>query len=552
VTNPDHTPLAHPLLPTAGGERIAALDVIRGFALIGILLMNIEFFNRFTGDSGMGIAQGLSGPDLWFSYFVQYFVTGKFWTIFSTLFGMGFAIMLMRAQAAQRPFLGPYLRRILALAVFGALHHILLWNGDILFGYAAAATGLLIVLYGRLKLILPAIVLFAALVAVPGMGWGGGVAGAIAYFGLLAWYLRCPERITVFKRSMPLLKIVCALLGVAGLLTVAGGLLAPGLQASMRWMLPMTGALLVLLAVLMLRFHHPASARPWRTGAGLYALMMLISVAAGLAQTMTAAPAGAPVAVHKAGPEANAAAEQKKRVDSMLAERKAKKETELRVLTKGSYSEVVAMRTQGFLEEAPGQIGFATQIITMFLIGLWFVQSGVMANTGAHLPLFRKLALIGLPLGIALGLAGGAIATAADDTMSNGYTLALGLLMLGNLPASIGYIALVVLMLHSKGVGKRISVLAPFGRMALTNYLTHSLVFSFIFYGYGLGWFGIERIWQCACVCAMVLLQVPLSHLWLSRFRYGPLEWVWRAITYWQLPAMRITPADRGGALQAA
>ena len=130
--------------------------------------------------------------------------------------------------------------------------------------------------------------------------------------------------------------------------------------------------------------------------------------------------------------------------------------------------------------------------------------------------------------------------------------LAAGLLMLGNLPASLGYIGLVVVMLSSRSAFARIGVLAPFGRMALTNYLTHSLVFSTIFYGYGMGQFGMERIWQFACVCAMVLVQVPLSHLWLSRFRYGPMEWLWRAIMYWHLPAMRIAPAAPAGALQPA
>src|SRR3954462_12462121 len=95
------------LAPVAISERIQALDVVRGFALIGILMMNVEFFNRATSELGMGIQPGLTGINLWVSWFVAYFVIGKFWTIFSLLFGMGFAVMLTRAEAAGRNFVVP-------------------------------------------------------------------------------------------------------------------------------------------------------------------------------------------------------------------------------------------------------------------------------------------------------------------------------------------------------------------------------------------------------------------------------------------------------------
>ncbi len=569
------------MAPTAPAERIEALDVIRGFALIGILLMNIEFFNRYSQEAGMGIEPGLSGANLYFSYFVQYFVTGKFWTIFSMLFGMGFAVMLMRAESAQRSFLVPYLRRIVALAIFGALHHIFLWSGDILFGYAAGAAGLLIVLYGRGRYILLSMIVFACIAAVPGLDGSAAIAGSIAYFGMLAWYMRCPDNITVFKLNVPIFKIVTRFIMVAALTAILVGLFAPGLPREAKVMAPVIGTLALVLSVLMVRGHPHVATRSRQMGVGLYLFTMLMVASVGAVQyyvpnpdnalmQQSAAPATVAVAAKPglaapaaakpgAAParqtEAERIAEKRKQRDDMLAKYKANKERELRVLKTGSYLDVIALRTERFLEEAPGQVGFATQVITMFLIGFWFVQSGIMANTGANLPLFRKLALIGLPLGIGLGLAGAQIATfGTPGTMGtpNGFMFASGLLMVGNLPASVGYIALVVLMLHSRSVFSRISVLAPYGRMALTNYLTHSLVFSFVFYGYGLGLFGIERIWQLACVCAMVLVQIPLSHMWLSRFRYGPVEWLWRAITYWQIPAMRNAPSSQAGRVQPA
>jgi uncharacterized membrane protein YeiB len=180
----------------------------------------------------------------------------------------------------------------------------------------------------------------------------------------------------------------------------------------------------------------------------------------------------------------------------------------------------------------------------MFLLGTWFVRSGVMADTGAHLPLFRKLAMVGLPLGIGMGLVGSLIATShVPGAQNDGFGLANGLLMTGNLPASLGYVSLVVLMLHSRSPLAKIRVLAPYGRMALTNYLCQSLVMSSIFFGYGLGQWGMGRASQLIVALALCAVQVALSHWWLARFRYGPAEWLWRAITYLKIPAMRIDPA---------
>jgi len=182
ATETSETPPAPiPLAPVAENQRIEALDVVRGFALLGIFLMNIEWFNRPIAALGIeGMPRGLTGADWLASWFIAYFVQGKFWTIFSLLFGMGFAVMLVRAERAGREFIKVYLRRILALAVFGAVHFIYVWEGDILFSYAVGALALLIVLYGR------AAPLLAAGAALVGLGVGTGsdlffrVAGGLA------------------------------------------------------------------------------------------------------------------------------------------------------------------------------------------------------------------------------------------------------------------------------------------------------------------------------------------------------------------------------------
>jgi len=79
--------------------------------------------------------------------------------------------------------------------------------------------------------------------------------------------------------------------------------------------------------------------------------------------------------------------------------------------------------------------------------------------------------------------------------------------------------------------------------MAFTNYILHSLIFTFIFMGYGLGLFGkLGAGSTLLLVVAVYSLQVVFSSIWLSRFRFGPLEWLWRSITYNQAQQMFKAP----------
>ena len=124
--------------PIAGPERIDMLDALRGFALFGILLMNLEAFTGPITQAITGIDARLAGADRWSDAFIYIFVQGKFWTLFSTLFGVGFALMFDRLQARGGDFLTIYRRRLWALLAFGLLHVLLIWEGDILLTYALA------------------------------------------------------------------------------------------------------------------------------------------------------------------------------------------------------------------------------------------------------------------------------------------------------------------------------------------------------------------------------------------------------------------------------
>ena len=109
------------LAPQPPEDRLHLMDALRGFALLGILLMNIEGMAGAPMASMTGVDPALAGADRWADTLIYLLVQGKFYPLFSVLFGMGFAVMAQRAQAAGRPFVGLYLRRTLLLALFGLL-----------------------------------------------------------------------------------------------------------------------------------------------------------------------------------------------------------------------------------------------------------------------------------------------------------------------------------------------------------------------------------------------------------------------------------------------
>lgn len=575
------------LAPVAGSERIQALDVVRGFALIGIFLMNIEFFNRPIAELGMGLPDTATGADWWAGYLIYVLVQGKFWTIFSLLFGMGFAVMLTRAERAGRGFLVPYIRRIGALAVFGALHHIFLWPGDILFSYAVGAMCLLLLLWARWWALLLIVVVSFGLGAVPGMDWMGQVGFGLFTMLLGALFLNTEARIGGDGRTsgLPWLSLVFFVVGVGMLVAgfVAGQV--PNFPADARFPLWIGAFFMLLLGVLSWRFKDPKDARPRRLGGTMYAIPMLVMLSFGLLQVFGPArpkASEAQVAAATAEIQAEEAKEKAAKENPALAKAEAAKKdkakpaeksdaekaamrearsrmnraeheedvaTERRLVTGGSYMALVRDRAEEFKEHAPGEFGFATLIVGMFLLGYWFVRTGIMERPAEHLPLFRRMAMIGIPLGVGLGIAASLIATHQSPGMERDpYQIAMAMMMLGNLPACLGYVGLVVLLLHGRSPLRRIAVLAPLGRMALTNYLTHSLVSSLVFYGYGAGYFGVGRAAQVGFVFVVIALQVVFCTWWLSKFRYGPMEWLWRAITYWQIPAMRREPVGAVGA----
>ena len=151
----DETPLiGPPMEPVREPERIHALDVLRGFAIFGIFMVNIAFFSMPLMEAiGQGVGEETAADRVAHSI-VKAFFEFKFVSTFSLLFGMGLVIQMSRAAKCNRPFVGLYLRRTFLLMAMGAMHGLLLWYGDILFIYSFVAILVLLIRKSRPKVML--------------------------------------------------------------------------------------------------------------------------------------------------------------------------------------------------------------------------------------------------------------------------------------------------------------------------------------------------------------------------------------------------------------
>jgi uncharacterized protein len=179
------------------------------------------------------------------------------------------------------------------------------------------------------------------------------------------------------------------------------------------------------------------------------------------------------------------------------------------------------------------------KVLGMFVLGLWAVRRGIVAEPQAHRELlvrWRRLGwLVGLPANV------GAVWAASHwsyGSLEPGALLGVAGQAVGFPLLAIGYVTTMTLAVLDH---RRLLWLAPMGRMALTNYLTHSLVCVVLAYGFGVGlWWQVGASSAMGIGLLIIAAQIPASAWWLSRFRYGPAEWVWRRLTYGQPLAFRV------------
>lgn len=136
------------LAPISEGERLDVIDVIRGFAILGIFLVNMQDFNSPWLYMEPGVLWG-SKKDLFASSFIDIFAQASFYTLFSFLFGYGIIIFKERAIKKEYRFVPLFSRRLFFLLILGIIHAFLIWHGDILITYAII--GFIFLLFHNLK-----------------------------------------------------------------------------------------------------------------------------------------------------------------------------------------------------------------------------------------------------------------------------------------------------------------------------------------------------------------------------------------------------------------
>ncbi len=208
---------------------------------------------------------------------------------------------------------------------------------------------------------------------------------------------------------------------------------------------------------------------------------------------------------------------------------------------RGSYADqfrqraatAVGMQTETFL------FFMVWRVTGLMLLGMALFKLDVLAAAGSDRFYKRWIAaalLVGMPV-IAYGLS---VNAGRAWGMPESFFLGLHFNYWGSLFVALGWISVVMLVCRKELLPGLRSRLAAVGRMAFTNYIAQSVLGTFVFYGFGLGLFGsVDRVGQVGVVLAIWIIQLAWSPWWLERFRFGPLEWVWRSLVYWRMQPMR-------------
>jgi uncharacterized protein len=212
-----------------------------------------------------------------------------------------------------------------------------------------------------------------------------------------------------------------------------------------------------------------------------------------------------------------------------------------RIYSRGRYAEQVALRAEELPYDVTPDIDDA-YVLAMFLLGLYAGRRRIFHDVPAHFPFLRRVQRWGLLIGIAGNaafVAGGAFDPSPTSVMQNVGRMCL---VVAAPAMTFFYASTIVLLAQRETWRRRLAPLAAVGRTALSNYLLQSLICTTIFYSYGLALFGkVSPSAGLLLTVAIFLVQIPLSVWWLRRFQFGPIEWLWRSLTYWQRQPMRVS-----------
>src|SRR5207249_1987973 len=211
-----------------------------------------------------------------------------------------------------------------------------------------------------------------------------------------------------------------------------------------------------------------------------------------------------------------------------------------RIYSRGTYVEMIEFRAR----ELPGDLLPDTDdayILMVFLLGFYAGRRGIFHHVSVHLPFIRRVQRWGLMIGVA-GNAAFAVGGSFDPSPTSVVQNVGRLCLLFAAPAMCFFYASTIILLTQGEVWRRrLAPLAAVGRMALSNYLLQSLICTTIFYSYGLELFcKVRPSLGLLLTIIIFFIQIPLSVWWLLRFQFGPIEWLWRSLTYWQRQPMQV------------
>jgi len=200
----------------------------------------------------------------------------------------------------------------------------------------------------------------------------------------------------------------------------------------------------------------------------------------------------------------------------------------------GTYAEIIPLRIEEFIGSLLWFIYWFGNIFSMFLLGLYAGKRRIFQNIQQHLPLIRRIMGMGLFIGMVFN--GIFVYTNLQPSWIPGayHRLATtGSRTIGAPALMLFYVGAIILLAQKKTWYSRLAPLAPVGRMALSNYLMQSVICTLIFYGYGFGLFGeFSPTVGLILSISIYLSQIRFSAWWMERYQFGPMEWLWRSLTY--------------------
>lgn len=391
-------------------KRIHSVDALRGFALAGVVLVHIVE-QYIAGPSPEGFMDGVNSiPDKIVQGFLQLFFAGKFFALFSILFGLSFAIQMQSAESKNVSFGMRFIWRAVLLFLIGYVHQ-LFYRGDILTIYAVLAPFIIPFYKMSNKAIL--------------------ITAGIIFFGiprLIAFYL-------------------------------FGADSATGIHSMMD--------------------NNNEAIRHY-----------------------------------------------------------------FDVIQNGSLIEVFKLNaTYGMLTKIDFQISFFGRFyytFGYFLIGLWLGKIGIFKNLlgfSKRIKTFMLWSIVAFLASLAIMITTFATMPQPFDNSSFHFVLGMNFMDWVNMSMASIILCGFLLLFQKTNWEKRLLFFAPYGKMALTNYFFQSIIGTFLFFGWGLGYLGqIRSLYLFGIGIIIIIVQTLLSKYWLQYFKYGPLEWLWRSATYfkWQ------------------